>query len=81
MWHGLGRLVLHSPASGAKPGIKACIDNSLKSGSYLNQKGLQELDPRALDQVAILAALEKSDELIEAFRTPPVKSSTTDQTS
>ena len=67
-WHGLGRFILHSPASGARPGIKACVDNSLKSGSYLTQKGLEDLEADCLDQALICDAIAKSDELIKSVR-------------
>lgn len=52
-WHGIGRLFLHSPESGARPGIRACLDLELKSGSYLTQKGLEELTPECIDQKVI----------------------------
>ena len=49
-WHGLGRLFLHSPESGSVPGVKACLDKELKSGSYLTQKGLEEFTAECIDQ-------------------------------
>ena len=72
LWHGLGRFLLHSPASGAQPGIKACTDDKLKSGSYLTQKGLEDLEDDCLDQALISDALQKSDELIKAIRSTHV---------
>ena len=49
-WHGVGRLFLHSPQSGSRPGVKACLDPGLKSGSYLTQNGLEELTTECIDQ-------------------------------
>lgn len=72
LWHGLGRLILHSPASGAQPGIKACTDDKLKSGSYLTQKGLEDLEADCLDQTLISEAIKKSDDLIKAIRSTHV---------
>jgi len=68
LWHGLGRFLLHSPTSGAAPGIKASTDNNLKSGSYLTQKGLEEFEENCLDQELITEAIKKSDELIKTIR-------------
>ena len=68
LWHGLGRFILHSPTSGAVPGLKACTDTSLKSGSYLTQKGLEEFEENCLDQSLIIQAIEKSDQLIDTIR-------------
>jgi len=67
-WHGIGRLFLHSPESGAKPGFTAATDLTLKSGSYLTQKGLEELTTECLDQKAITECLAKSDDLISPIR-------------
>ena len=58
-WHGIGRLFLHSPESGAKPGFTAATDLTLKSGSYLTQKGLEELTPECLDQKVHFHHLQK----------------------
>ena len=60
---------LRSPANGAEPALKACTDNTLKSGTYLSHGGTLSLDDRCLDQALIVDALEKSDELIGSFRT------------
>ena len=50
------------------PGLKACTDASLKSGSYLTQKGLEEFEEDCLDQALITEAVEKSDQLINTIR-------------
>ena len=68
-WHGLGHLWLRSPANGAEPALKACTDNTLKSGTYLSHGGTLSLGDRCLDQALIIDALEKSDQLIGSFRT------------
>jgi len=67
-WHGVGRLFLHSPLSGSKPGVKACLDTELKSGSYLTQKGLEELTSECIDQKAIADCLKTTNELVESIR-------------
>ena len=41
---------------------------SLKSGSYLTQKGLEEFEENCLDQELITEAIKKSDELIKTIR-------------
>ena len=42
--------------------------DSLKSGSYLTQKGLEEFEENCLDQELITEAIKKSDELIKTIR-------------
>ena len=48
-----GRLILHSPESGARPGLTACGDSAIKSGTYLTQKGPEELTKECIDPEAI----------------------------
>lgn len=68
-WHGVGRLFLHSPQSGSRPGVKACLDPDLKSGSYLTQNGLEELTTECIDQQAITDCFNRTDELVKPIRT------------
>lgn len=63
-WHGLGRIFLHSPESGARPAVLAATDETIKSGSYLTQKGLQELTPECVDPEAIAVILKRTEELL-----------------
>ncbi|CBY08603.1 unnamed protein product [Oikopleura dioica] len=63
-WHGIGRLILHSPESGARPGLLACGDSTIKSGTYLTQKGPEELTKECVDPQAISTIIEKTEELL-----------------